>query len=85
MIIATHDVGPEDKFIKEKYNKKLYSILIQKKQDVKISVLSEILVLFYLMEKVMKNQLGLTTVLENVPKDITKMVAGNLNVDGISN
>ena len=33
----------------------------------------------------MKNQLGLTRFFENVPKDITKMVAGNLNVDSISN
>ena len=84
-----YDVGPErTKFIKEKYNKKIISsILIQKKQDVEnYKFYQEISDIILFDGKGYEKSIGLDhSFLENVPKDITKMVAGNLNVDSISN
>ncbi|MDC3060987.1 phosphoribosylanthranilate isomerase [Candidatus Pelagibacter sp.] len=84
-----YDVGPErTKFIKEKYNKKIISsILIQKKQDVEnYKFYQEISDIILFDGKGYEKSIGFDhSFLENVPKDITKMVAGNLNVDSISN
>ncbi len=84
-----YDVGPErTKFIKEKYNKKIISsILIQKKQDVEnYKFYQEISDIILFDGKGYEKSIGFDhSFLENVPKDITKMLAGNLNVDSISN
>ena len=84
-----YDVEPDrTKFIKKKYNKKIISsILIQKKQDVEnYKFYQEISDIILFDGKGYEKSIGFDhSFLENVPKDITKMVAGNLNVDSISN
>ena len=84
-----YDVGPErTKFIKEKYNKKIISsILVEKKQDVEnYKFYRDISDIILFDGKGYEKSIGFDhSFLENIPNDITKMVAGNLNVDIISN
>ena len=84
-----YDVEPDrTKFIKKKYNKKIISsILVEKKQDVEnYKFYRDISDIILFDGKGYEKSIGFDhSFLENIPNDITKMVAGNLNVDIISN
>ena len=84
-----YDVEPDrTKFIKKKYNKKIISsILVEKKQDAEnYKFYRDISDIILFDGKGYEKSIGFDhSFLENIPNDITKMVAGNLNVDIISN
>ena len=84
-----YDCNPEEiKFIKEKYNKKIISaITVEKKEDVRkyknfVSISDVILFDSKGYEKSMNFDHSL---LEGIPSNFKKMIAGNIKIDDISN
>ena len=77
----------EQSLLKKNNKKIISSILIQKKQDVEnYKFYQEISDIILFDGKGYEKSIGFDhSFLENVPKDITKMVVCNLNVDSISN
>ncbi len=82
-----YDVGPEKtKLIKNKYNKKIISsIMIRNKEDIENYKLYKNISDIILFDgKGYEKSIGFDhKLLDNIPNDITKMIAGDIKIDNI--